>query len=282
MNVSNFLSSSSRIEYSDFGRPLFYAAGNYVRFYLAIESPVVSKVILASSIILEVGSLIIPPILAISAAKFAIVSSSNLLVKMGCVAVISLVTLKIIKDNLLWKIKILEEYVVQKQEKQLVDILGGKAFYASLPRLACVEDVFNDIKQNGLGGNPNTFKPTSNAPIFHLPIEYCSNKVKYCKKFLNGLAPHHVGLNPITVDVDFRNRPFVSVCVKEKNNPAIVFVDTLFLSCVSTPPSWRRAGHAQAVFRDWVSIEEVMRNFEENMDILKQLQEGTHPTFELV
>jgi hypothetical protein len=63
MNVSNFLSSSSRIEYSDFGRPLFYAAGKYVRFYLAIESPVVSKVILSSSIILEVGSLIIPMIL---------------------------------------------------------------------------------------------------------------------------------------------------------------------------------------------------------------------------
>jgi hypothetical protein len=56
VNVSNFLSSLSRIDYSDCGRPIFNAAGKYVRFYLAIESPVVSKVILASSIILEVGS----------------------------------------------------------------------------------------------------------------------------------------------------------------------------------------------------------------------------------
>jgi hypothetical protein len=70
--------------------------------------------------------------------------------------------------------------------------------------------------------------------------------------------------------------------VKKKNNPANVFVDTLFLNCVSSPPSWKRAGHAEAVFKDWISIEERMRNFEENMEILKQLQEGIHPTFELV
>ena len=75
----------------------------------------------------------------------------------------------------------------------------------------------------------------------------------------------------------------------EKNiqNKADAFVATLFFQHV-VRNCWGRAGHAGNVFKDYhgpkgpEGIRKAETIFKENMDILRQLQDGTHPTHELV
>lgn len=284
-----FSMSGIDINHSDCGRVLNTVASKCARFYVAEHSSTLAKILLVAGAIGAIVAAATPFGLGGLAVTIAVINSPHLLVTIGSICAIAYFVLKMMKYEMSWSLDFSEECETQKQEKEVVDILGGKAAFEALPRLSTAKTVFNDIYQNGTGGSPG-FIPDpsgSKSPIRLIPI-WSDYEVEDYNKILAGLAPSHVGSNPITVDVDYLERPFISVCVREKNrqNKTDAFVSTLFLEHAYC---WGRAGHAGHVFKDYhgggkgpSAVRKAETVFKENMEILRQLQEGTHSTHELV
>ena len=279
------LTCGTDINYSPCQRKLS-SAGQCVRFLQATESsPTISKILLVVSKIGIIMGLLSPLVGGALAIKATLLMAPPLAVTVISICVIACVVLKIMKAQRVWGNQLEQEWSMQKQERGLVDALGGQQAYEALPKLVSITEVFDDIRTHGIQGNPDGFKFNFNQvePPFRRIIPAVSSE-QDLNNFFNGMKPQHVGFKPITADTDYLHRPFIAVCVKDKrmgnntNRIPHIFVETLFID-----RNWNKGGpDANGVFKQRQNFGADENTFKENLAILKQLRQGTHPDFELV
>jgi hypothetical protein len=245
-SISNFIGID--LNYSDCGRRLDFP-GKCARFFVAEHSTLISKITLVAAIIGTAAVALSPYALGLLAGKIVIATFPHLLVHPS-IMLIALAILITTACEVEFSGAFYNEYQVQRQEQRIVDALGGKDAYDVLPQLSA-DDINNIHSQK-------------------VPFD----KYPFYTGYLDAIKPHHVKNQPITVGVDAINRPFIAVYVKEKSKPAALpFVETFFQR--HNPPdckSWYRAGHDGNIFVD---------NFDDDIQILRQLMDGTHSTHEL-